>query len=46
MFKICSYNKFFFPLNVEVGLTICINLQFIIYNYVDIFNYVATLFSY
>ena len=46
MFKICSYNKLFVFLNVEVGLTICINLQFIIKNYVDIFNYVATLFSY
>ena len=46
MFKICSYNKLFVFLNVEVGLTICINLQFIIKNYVDIFNYIAPLFSY
>ena len=34
IFKICSYNKLFVFLNVEVALTICINLQFIIKNYV------------
>ena len=46
MFKICSYNKLFVFHNVEVGLTIFINLHFIIKNYVDIFNYIAPLFSY
>ena len=32
MFKICSYNKLFVFPNVEVGLTIFVNLQFIIKN--------------